>query len=31
MVTNDYVEVFIKTTSSTTPLIIADMQFKIRD
>ncbi len=31
MVTNDYVEVYIKTTSSTTPLIIADMQFKIRD
>ncbi len=31
MATNDYVEVFIKTTTGTTPLTVSNMQFRIRD
>lgn len=31
MVTNEYIEVYIKTTTSTTPIIIADMQFRVTE
>jgi len=31
MLTNDYIEIFIKTTTSNTPVTITDLQFRIRD
>jgi hypothetical protein len=31
MTTNDYIEVIIKTTTSTTPITITDMQFRVSD
>jgi len=31
LATNDYIEVFIKTTSSTTPVTISDLQFRVID